>query len=78
VEGGSVAQILSDGGDEKWRWLTDGNVLFLGEITTLLGIRTEIARDIAFPATGRKTERLLRSPPARQSPERAVGAGLFR
>src|SRR5262245_43788975 len=41
------------------RRLTDVNLVFLQEITGLLGIGTEIVRDVDYPAGGRKTERLL-------------------
>jgi hypothetical protein len=44
---------------EKERRLTDVNALLVGEIITLLDLRTEMVRDNAFPAIGRKTERLL-------------------
>ena len=39
--------------------LTDVNELFLREIAGLLGITTRIVRDIAYPAVGAKTARLL-------------------
>jgi len=39
--------------------LTDVNVLFLREIASLLGLRTRIVRDTAYPVQGSKTERLL-------------------
>jgi WbqC-like protein len=43
----------------KERRLTDVNMLFLGEIAALLGLRTAMVRDTEFPAGGRKTQRLL-------------------
>lgn len=41
------------------RLLTNVNQLFLREIAKLLGIKTRIVRDDAYPAAGAKTERLL-------------------
>jgi hypothetical protein len=39
--------------------LTEVNLIFLRGITELLGIKTRITRDTAYPAEGAKTERLL-------------------
>jgi WbqC-like protein family len=39
--------------------LTDVNAIFLHGIAGLLGLKTSMIRDTAYPATGAKTERLL-------------------
>jgi len=39
--------------------LTEVNAVFLKEIAALLGLRTRIVRDDAYPAQGVKSERLL-------------------
>lgn len=44
--------------DKKTR-LTDVNVVFLSGISGLLGLKTRMTRDMAYPAQGTKTERLL-------------------
>lgn len=44
---------------DRERRLTDVNLLFLTEVARLLGVRTRIVRDAAYPAEGRKTERLV-------------------
>jgi hypothetical protein len=41
------------------RRLTDVNEIFLREIAGVLGLKTSITRDVAYPASGSKTERLL-------------------
>lgn len=43
----------------KERFLTDINRIFLGGISSYLGIATRIVPDTEYPAAGRKTERLL-------------------
>ncbi|WFU83858.1 WbqC family protein [Bradyrhizobium sp. CIAT3101] len=43
----------------KERLLTDVNAIFLHGIVELLGLKTRITRDTAYPAQGIKTERLL-------------------
>ena len=50
--------------------LTDVNLIFLRGIAGLLGIKTRITRDTAYPAAGAKTERLL-------AIARAVGADRY-
>jgi hypothetical protein len=45
---------------DKERRLTDINTIFLRGIAELLGIRTRIVRDGAYPTEGIRTERLLR------------------
>jgi hypothetical protein len=44
---------------EKQARLTDVNAIFLHGIAGLLGLRTRMVRDAAYPAQGVKTERLL-------------------
>jgi hypothetical protein len=44
---------------DKQARLTDVNLIFLQGIARLLGLRTRIVRDTAYPAQGVKTERLL-------------------
>jgi hypothetical protein len=44
---------------DKQSRLTDVNAIFLHEIAGLLGLKTRIVRDTAYPARGTKTERLL-------------------
>ncbi|WP_038937120.1 WbqC family protein [Bradyrhizobium japonicum] len=44
---------------DKETHLTAVNELFTREIASLLGLRTNIVRDMAYPADGAKTERLL-------------------
>jgi hypothetical protein len=44
--------------DTKTR-LTDVNEIFIRGIADLLGLKTRIVRDSTYPASGRKTERLL-------------------
>ncbi len=44
---------------DKEKRLTEVNALFLREIASLLGLRTRIVRDSAYPSHGGKTERLL-------------------
>jgi len=44
---------------EKESRLTDVNLIFLREITQLLGLKTKIKRDTSYPSQGAKTERLL-------------------
>jgi hypothetical protein len=44
---------------EKEMRLTDVNAIFLHSIVGLLGLRTRIIRDTAYPAEGSKTARLL-------------------
>jgi hypothetical protein len=44
---------------DREKRLTEVNALFLREIASLLGLRTQIIRDTAYPAEGTKTERLL-------------------
>lgn len=45
---------------EKEARLTEVNAIFLHGIAGLLGLKTRIVRDTAYPAQGVKTERLLR------------------
>jgi len=44
---------------DKKKRLTDVNAIFLNGIAGLLGLKTRIVRDTAYPAQGAKTERLL-------------------
>ena len=44
---------------EKETRLTEINLIFLREITQLLGLKTKIKRDTSYPSEGAKTERLL-------------------
>lgn len=44
---------------EKEKLLTEINSIFLREIVQLLGFKTRIVRDTAYPSPGAKTERLL-------------------
>ena len=62
-------QAWYESADKKTR-LTDVNELFLRGIAGLLGIKTRIVRDTAYPATGVKTGRLL-------AIARAAGANCY-
>ncbi|MET4445532.1 hypothetical protein ABIB75_003814 [Bradyrhizobium sp. GM2.2] len=53
-----VVRVWYERADKETR-LTDVNELFTREIAGLLGLRTRIVRDIAYPADGTKTKRLL-------------------
>jgi hypothetical protein len=44
---------------EKETRLTEINMIFLREVAQLLGVKTKITRDTAYPSQGIKTERLL-------------------
>src|SRR5882757_1416380 len=44
---------------DKKKRLTDVNAIFLNGIAGLLGLKTRIVKDTAYPAQGAKTERLL-------------------
>ena len=63
--------------------LTDVNAIFLNGIAELLGLRTRLVRDDAYPAQGARTAPVAGNSSGRRAPtaylsESSFGAGVFR